>query len=268
MKKIAFFLGVSLTTASVLPAQTGDTIIQRRDVIIVDEIPEMKVTEKENNHWSDSREQSGLWKRNDHSVNYGTQVGLGYNGLVQNLSKLKLSQRDEWMELDAKSINFNLRIIEYTYHLSGHFRFRTGVDLEVANFRFRRNMIPALSGSGKEVIESPVVDYPLKKSKLVNSYFNVPLTIQWGIGNRNQCVLYGGVVGGWRWNSYVKEKSAEHGKIRHRDDLNLRNFHYGYTVGAQFHKVGFYATYYPQSIFKANLGPDVRQVSIGIQLMQ
>jgi hypothetical protein len=108
----------------------------------------------------------------------------------------------------------------------------------------------------------------------VSSYFNVPLVLRLTVGRTTE--LYGGVVGGWRWNSYQKIRSKETGKERLRDELNLRNFHYGYTAGIIFDHVGIYATYYPHSIFKDPTGlwsdhnnrrnPEVRQVSVGISV--
>lgn len=245
----------------------------RRRVVIVDEEP---VEDGRDGGYSSSRTIVGLdLSRKPGGIKFNSMIGIGYNGLVQDPGHLKLPEGAEWMELEAKSININLRLLEYAWYPTRNFGFHTGLDLDVANFRFSRNVIPEaqLLGTGRRQGDTYVGPHyidreeGLKKSKLVNSYFNIPLVAAVNLGRRDQVGLYGGVVGGWRWNSYVKEKSSAHGKERTRPDLNLRNFHYGYTAGILFARhVGLYATYYPHSIFRSGQGPDVRQVNFGISL--
>ncbi|MCD8185814.1 MAG: hypothetical protein LUD68_04955, partial [Rikenellaceae bacterium] len=247
-------------------AQSGpDTVFQKREIIIIDEDddPVVRATSSTRVVVRDTRKSKTFRKQDD--LRFFNSISLGYNGLVEGLSDLKLPEEADWMDLEGKSVHFNLSLVHYQHNFTRHFGLRTGLELEVNNFRFSRNITPVLSENGNWV-EARELPYPLKKSKLVNSYFNVPLVASVGLGNRNRVELYGGMIGGWRWNSYTKLKSSEHGKKRYRDDLNLRNFHYGYTAGVFVSKVGVYATYYPHSIFQVDKGPEVRQVNIGVTL--
>ena len=261
-KKYVILLG--LAALAVLPstaaAQT-DTVYQKREVIIVDEEPVAVPRQSREVIVRDTRKYRTSYRRDD--LKFFNAIGLGYNGLVQDLNNLKLPEEAGWMELQPKSINFNLMMMSYEFNFGKHFGFRTGLELEVNNYRFERNITLMLNENGHIVPDTHFEDNNLtiRKTKLVNSFLNVPLVLRLGIGHRNQVELYGGVVGGWRWNSYTKLKV--NGKDRFRQNYNLRNFHYGYTAGITFHNVGFYATYYPHSIFKSD-DLDVRQVNVGI----
>ncbi|MDL2230738.1 hypothetical protein LJB87_02995 [Alistipes sp. OttesenSCG-928-L06] len=263
MKKYLLILGMGLLSVLPAAAQQTDTVFQRREIIIIDDEKPIAAVDETRVVVRESRRKRLRFV--DNELKFLNSIGLGYNGLVSGLNDLHLPEEADWMELEAKSVNFHLQLVGYQYNFCRHLGIRTGLDLEVCNFRFSQNVLPALSDDRQTVVG---VDpgYHLRKSKLVNCYFNVPLLVSVGIGRRNQLELYGGMVGGWRWNSYVKEKSSAHGKDRHRGELNLRNFHYGYTAGITFHDIGIYASYFPHSIFKADKGPDVRQVNIGLTL--
>lgn len=262
MKRILLIFGLAGLVTAPLCAQQSDTVYQKREVIIIDEAPSPAVQQSREVIVREIKKSGRRYKRDE--LNFFSGIGLGYNGLVENLSNLELPQEAGWMDLENKSINFNLSVVDYQYNIWRHFGIRTGLELEVNNYRFTQNITPGLDQTG--FVTGIPVKYHLQKTKLVNCYLNVPLLVSIGIGNRNQVELYGGIVGGWRWNSYTKLKSKEHGKDRNRDELNLRNFHYGYTAGITFHNVGFYATYYPHSIFKKDKGPEVRPVSVGVIL--
>jgi hypothetical protein len=288
MKRTILFLSLSLLLGVALraqqrevtivdedtPAPTAaaprDTVPQRREVIIVDEPTHFPVNIIREGRPGDARRGHGkiiyesIPGNDEDGWHFIPMIGLGYNGLVQDLRHMELPADAEWLELEPRSMNFRLRLAEYAINPDKHFGIQAGLELEAANFRFSHNMMPTLDRDGY-VVEGPV-GYTLKKSKLVNTFLNIPLVLRVGFGHKNQLTLYGGVVGGWRISSYIKEKSAEFGKDHHRGNLNLLNFHYGYTGGIKFHKVGIYASYYPHSIFKADKGPDVRQATIGFSL--
>lgn len=266
MKKIFLPLCAAFLVVAPASAQQTDTVYQKREVIIIDDEPVVTLGQGREVIVRNTRNTRASFKRSD--LDFFSAIGLGYNGLVEDLSSLKLPEEAEWMDLKTKSIHFNLAVINYQYNFSRHFGLRTGLDLEVNNFRFEKDVTLKLDENGHIAPDWRFLTagMHLEKTKLVNSYFNVPLVFRVGIGNRNQLELYGGVVGGWRWNSYTKLKADNDmldGKKRVREDYNLRNFHYGYTAGISFHNVGFYATYYPHSIFKSG-DIDVRQVNVGI----
>ena len=262
MKRNLLIFGLVVFATAPLYAQQGDTVFQKREVIIIDDEPDETVVQQSREVIVRDIEKNESRYKRDKLEGLGS-MGLGYSGLIQNLSNLELPEGAEWMDLKSKSINFNLQLVDYHYNMSKHFGFRTGLELEVNNYRFSRNITPALDASGNNVIGQPI-DYPLKKTKLVTCFLNVPLVASVSIGHKSRVKAYGGIVGGWRWNSYTKLRSSQFGKDHNRTELNLRNFHYGYTAGIAYRGMGLYATYYPHSIFSN--GPDVRSANIGLLL--
>ena len=56
-------------------------------------------------------------------------------------------------------------------------------------------------------------------------------------------------------------------KIKDKDDhFNLRDFRYGLTARLAYGDFGFFANYYPQSLFKDNMGPEMFPVTVGIHI--
>ncbi len=287
MKKI-FWLFCFLVPA-VVPAvaQQYDTVFQTREVIIIDE-PEPVITNYYDTRYEirtfpkyDNRRPQRGWS----DVSFFSQIGLGYNSLGRGLKHLNLPDEAEtweefedhllpegyeWMNQKGNSINFNLMLAGAQYNFTPHFGLAMGLELEVNNYRFERDVTLQLDRNGHIAPDWRFRDarLHLEKTKLVNSFLNIPLTLKIGIGRRNQVQLHGGVVGGWRWNSYTKLKADNElldGKKRYHNNYNLRNFHYGYTAGFAIHNIGLYATYYPHSIFKAG-DVDIRQVNVGLLL--
>jgi len=198
-------------------------------------------------------------------------VSLGYNGLIEDLDALRLPAGADYLSLKPRSLEFKLMLVDYHVPLTRWLGLQTGIELEVNNYLFENNITLTRDDAGKLVPDRSWDDrgIDLSKSKLVNSYFNVPLLVRVNLGRTVE--LFGGVVGGLRWNSYQKIKIPYLGRERLREELNLRNFHYGYTAGVQFDHLGFYATYHPHSMFKTTTlwqqnEPDVRQVSVGVSL--
>ena len=279
MKKIFWLFSFAVLAAVPAVAQRVDTVFQTREVVIIDEPASAVVIGDSRERVNSGREvevvirnsqgQKRL-KRGWSEVAFFNQIGLGYNGLVEDIEDLELPDGYEWMGLRAKSINFNLMLASGQYNFTRHFGLRMGLELEVNNYRFERDVTLTLDREGHIDPDWRFRDagLHLEKTKLVNSFLNVPLVLNLGIGNRNQVQLYGGVVGGWRFNTYVKLKADNElldGKKRYHDPYNLRNFHYGYTAGFAVHNIGIYATYYPHSIFKAG-DADIRQVNVGLLL--
>ncbi|MDR0953772.1 MAG: outer membrane beta-barrel protein [Rikenellaceae bacterium] len=265
MKRIFTLFCTAFVVGTAAIAQSADTIFQEREVVIIDEEPQIKRD-------TSSFEVKRTNPLSSNVIFFGlNHISLGYNGLIENLGEMDLPDEVEWMKLKAKSIQFKLMLAEVKLNLARHLDLRMGFELEVDNYRFQNKVTLMTNEFGKVAPDYSYADARLEKTKLVNCFLNVPLVARVGIGNRNQIVLYGGVVGGWRWNSYTKVKGQGerlNGKRRFRDnqDYNLRNFHYGYTAGIWFDQIGVYAAYYPHSIFRAG-DVDVRQVNVGISFL-
>ena len=53
-------------------------------------------------------------------------------------------------------------------------------------------------------------------------------------------------------------------KNKKEDNFNLEQFRLGYEVQFGYKDVVLFGKYFPKSMFKENLGPDLRTVSVGI----
>lgn len=295
MKKI--FLLFCLAAMLVVPAaaQHGDTVFQTREVIIIDEDEPMIVSREHeiNIGGRDIMTRTNVnvagfsRHRSDRGWSYSlmNRFGLGYSGLVQDFENFHLPKdgdwRDwedveplpegyEWMEQKHKSINVKLLLASANYNFTRHLGVELGLELEGNNYRFEREVTLTLDEHGHIAPDWRFAEagLHLEKSKLYTSFLNIPLTLHWGIGRRNQFELFGGVVGGWRMASWTKLKADNRmlsGKEHHRGRYNLRNFHYGYTAGFSIHNVGLYATYYPHSIFRTG-DVDIRSINVGLQI--
>ncbi len=289
MKKSLPLLGLAALLAApfCVQAQNSESVYQKREVIIVDEDQprvvdqrrEVIVRDDPNPFYGNNHTVFRNNRRRDYrydGLSFFSTLSLGYNGLVEDLDRLELPADADYLDLKTRSINFKLMLVDYNLNFARWIGLRTGLELEVANFMFEKNITLQQNELGYVEPNYYYEDHGihLRKSKLVSSYLNVPLVLRLNVGRTTE--IYGGVVGGWRWNSYQKIRSKQFGKERLRKDLGLRNFHYGYTAGIIFDHVGVYATYYPHSIFKTSTehqvgdirfrNPEARQVSVGISV--
>ncbi len=234
--------------------EPGDTTEGFREEIIIEE-------DSSDGEWHEiykevrTRSKNG-WKGCDLSV------GLGYSGLVEDLGNLSLPPYASYLQQEGGSINFNLDLM-FRYRFNSWLSFMPGIGLEINNFKWEENMYLAKDDSG--MVGPVYVDQDMKKSKMVTGYLNAPmlLKINFSQYNKKAPYIFGGVIGGWRVYGYDKIKVGDD-KDRMHGNLNLRNFHWGYTAGIGFRDLSIYARYYPQSIFRSGEGPQVEQVNIGI----
>lgn len=198
-------------------------------------------------------------------------ITLSYNGLIGGLGQLSLPADASYMVQSERSVGVAINLFDMSIVSAGPFNLFTGIGLEFNNFRFR-NDIGLKMEDGKTVADYSYIDngIDLSKSKLTTSYINIPLLAEFRFGREGKFFVNGGVVGGLRMGAHTKVKSSHpeyKGKFKKRSNIDLRNFHYGYTVNLGYRSFAISASYYPQSIFRKGTGPDVEQVNIGISVM-
>lgn len=225
---------------------------------------------------------SGYWSRggSEKKVRYFDMsghwmgVGLGYSGLVSSLGRLRLPAEADYMSQKAGSINVNINLFNTGIISTRHFALVTGIGMELNNFKFEKNVSLTRDPTGYIIPDESYAaqGIRLKKSKLSTNYFVVPLLAEFRFpvdGRGRPFYFYGGVTGGWCFNAHTKVKyfvDGDRKKDKRHSHLNIRNFKYGYTVGIGYNRFGLYASYYPESLFRAGKGPEVRQVNIGLSL--
>ena len=198
---------------------------------------------------------------------------LGLNNFMNTDSKLEMPEGYEDMSISTgNSINFHWHIVRQAVNLyKEKARFVYGVGIDYNNYRFENNILlskgPDSLNNALMTTESNI-DY--KKNKLVTQYLTVPMMLSFDFGNGDDdgFKLSLGANFGYLIGSHQKLKWRDNGKqtSKMRNDFNLEKYRLGYEVQFGYKSLTLYAKYFPQSVFKQDLGPDVRTLSAGIVL--
>jgi hypothetical protein len=156
------------------------------------------------------------------------------------------------------SFHFGMDIVKATVALnqSRNLYFVTGVQMNNENYTFRNHV--TLGYENGKIIPIPISsDY--KKSKLVTTYFAVPLGFKLDISRKTSLSAYG--FGGVLMESYTKYKKPKH-KDHGIDGLNP--FQYGVGASLLFDDYGIFAKYSTSPLFESGKGPKAYSFSVGM----
>ncbi|MEM6297190.1 MAG: outer membrane beta-barrel protein [Bacteroidota bacterium] len=148
---------------------------------------------------------------------------------------------------------------------------KTGVSFSWYNFMFE-NDVRAVKGEDEILFVPSDVDY--RKTKLVASYLNLPVSIQFGNHERNWFSFAVGGYAGLRLGSHDKVVTREDGertKQKAHNDFHLTNFRYGVQGELNLGRSrGFSPTlfmnYDLNNLFRDNRGPELNALSFGIRI--
>lgn len=259
-----------------------DSIIQKREVLILDDYPDDPVIEEDapsgEHRYMSVTDFSG--RVTPKKVRFGVigshwaGVSFGYSGMVSDIGSWRLPDDAAYLDQRANSPGININIFGLELVSSRHFALVTGLGLEFNNYRFREPMILRRSLEAGTYPDYSVYNSGgnVTKSKLSTNYINIPLLAEFRFGCRKgdsgkAGYLYGGIIGGWGYNVHSKARYNNGSGRMHRmkdHNIGVYNFRYGYMVGIGYSHYGLYMQYYPKPIFKN--GPEVRQVSVGLSL--
>jgi len=98
----------------------------------------------------------------------------------------------------------------------------SGLGLQLYNFRFDKP-VQYVNTTQPAVTMSTA---NLTKDKLAFDYLMIPLELvsKTKVGNKTWLVYGGGITGGYRLNSWMKQKSDEFGKRKDHDSFNFSDF--------------------------------------------
>lgn len=169
---------------------------------------------------------------------------------------------------NSKSTSFAM------YAMFGRKIFKTlsiasGLGVKWENYRFSKAVtIKEIDDIAMSMpIESVLHNFSyMKKSKLADSYLEVPLLLKLHL---NRFSVSAGVTGGLNIGSHTKvvfiDKNSR--KQTYNDyNIHLPTFRYGYTARAGFRYVSIFANYYPCPLFAKDMGPQVYPFTIGVSL--
>ena len=199
----------------------------------------------------------------------GIELGLA-NYLTPDNS-LTLPIEDSYMDLNTgRSYNFGINFVDVGVGFgTDKIGLVSGMGFEFTHYRFYgQNSIrkDPVTGITDEYV--PPYAGTITKSKFTMWYLNVPLLIEFQIpAGRKRVNLSAGVVGGLKLCSRTKMKYTEGGsksKEVSKGDYNLYPFRWGTTARVGYGFMHLYATYYPTSLFKKDMGPELYPLNVGL----
>ncbi len=192
---------------------------------------------------------------------------LGLNNLLNVNDELVMPEGYETLELSTgKSINFQVNVVQQAVNIYREkIRLVYGVGVDFNNYRFK-NDIDLVEDSDPLEVELSTVNY--KKNKLVVQYLSAPVKLDLRIGKDadEALTLAFGPHFQYLIGSHQRKKWNDNGnhKTKIRNDYNLEKFRMGWEAQFGYGSVVLYGKYFPESIFRAGKGPDLRTVSVGI----
>jgi hypothetical protein len=199
---------------------------------------------------------------------------LGYNNALNSGARLEPDANYANMGIDArKSINVSWQIVTQAMNIyKDNIRLVYGIGIDINNYRFNENVdldVPLILGAPTAPLVTAISTNNYKKNKLVTQYLTMPLLLNLKLSPKNNndyVYISGGANFGYLIGSHQKQVWKDNGKKKNKkeDDFNLEQFRLGYEVQFGYKDVVLFGKYFPKSMFKENLGPDLRTVSIGI----
>lgn len=227
--------------------------------ILTDEDADVIVREKRSYHKRPVRKMDGTWD--------GFEFGLA---TLAN-SDMKLALPSDAGFLDYKmnqSFNLNFNFAEKSLGIiKNYFGIVTGLGFEYQQYMLSNdvNLVKFSDGIGPETAEMM-----FDKNRFSMWYLNLPLLAEFQIpvyGENHRIKLSAGVIGGLRLNARQVQKyevAGEKQKIKTKDDFFLRDFRYGFTGRVGYGDLAVFATWYPQTLFENDKGPEVFPLTFGV----
>jgi len=199
---------------------------------------------------------------------------LGYNNALNSGARLEPDANYADMTIDAgKSINVDWQIVTQAMNIyKENIRLVYGLGIDINNYRFNENVdldVPSMLGAPTSPIVTSISKNNYKRNKLVTQYVTMPLLLNLKLSPKNNhdyVYISGGANFGYLIGSHQKQVWKDNGRKKNKkeDNFNLEQFRLGYEVQFGYKDVVLFGKYFPKSMFKENLGPDLRTVSVGI----
>ena len=199
---------------------------------------------------------------------------LGYNNALNSGARLEPDANYANMGIDArKSINVSWQIVTQAMNIyKDNIRLVYGIGIDINNYRFNENVdldVPLILGAPTAPLVTAISTNNYKKNELVTQYLTMPLLLNLKLSPKNNndyVYISGGANFGYLIGSHQKQVWKDNGKNKNKkeDDFNLEQFRLGYEVQFGYKDIVLFGKYFPKSMFKENLGPDLRTVSVGI----
>jgi TolA-binding protein len=172
-----------------------------------------------------------------------------------------------------KSFGFALNFMEFNLPvIRNNFGFTTGMGIKWNHFNLAQNVDLYEDEFG--VIQAEPVDPNLREYKRNNlnmAYLTIPLIAEIQVkAGKEKLYLSGGATGSMRlWSKHKQKYLVDGNKYKDKvtDDFQLSPFRYGLTFRAGYGPVGLFVNYELAPLFKADRGPELYPVTIGLRLI-
>jgi len=197
-------------------------------------------------------------------------LDLGLNNYLTDGKLAKIS--DPRLQLNAwRSVDVNCYFAPTRVALTnnGKVNLKTAISLNMNNLMFN-NDSSYLTKNPVDYLSFTKVDQPLQKNKLLATYVQLPLLLNFqtnpGKDSKNVSFSIGGYAG-YLLGSRAKHIKADGDKVRENGNYNLNPIKYGLTARLDFRWFDFYVNYNLSSLFEDKKGPTTQLVSAGINLL-
>ncbi len=182
-----------------------------------------------------------------------------------------------WMDMPA---DFNTRLINqgfntflmynHTMNKKGNLSFAGGLGLTNENLFLKKAYIPNISADSIVFADMPN-GVKAKRSKLNMTYLDIPIELRFVTKSQMRFTL--GLKFGFLINSktlykgHALDGSGTKVHVKQRDVSNLEGTRFGVQARIGYKWIHAYAYYSLNKVFKADKGPQVYPISIGISVM-
>ena len=295
MKKVIFLLVMVFSFSSIFAqnkkseSDTTKMKIGNRTIIIIEkkdnsenkENKEIEIEEeiivvegKEIKREKKKEKKAKKYKARKYSRWSGINLGLNQFVHLDDYSELD-GTTDIWQVKPWKSRTWNINFMEFSLSIvKRHLLLTTGLGFEYRNYSFDRDIDLEYDNSENIFpIENNTIDY--NKNKLHASYVQIPLLLEINTSTRPKKGLYlaGGVIGGYKMNSYVVQKYKANGqkiKTEIDDSFNLNPYQLEGTLRIGFNRFMLYTNVDLLPVFEEDIsstGDQLANVTFGIQLI-
>ena len=198
---------------------------------------------------------------------------LGINGYLTPENSFTMGAGFEFLDLRyEKSISVNLNLFQQSVPLiDNRLGMFSGIGLGWNNYRLGNDFL--LSKGVNQVSPIPVTEYGLRKNKLTITWINVPLMLEYQTQDhegQQKFFVSAGLNVGARIGSYTKQvyfSNDDREKRRTRDDFHLNPFRYDLQLRMGYGKLGIFASYSLNTLFRDNRGPELHPFAMGLRLV-
>ena len=238
-------------------------------------IEELKKEENKNDTILVEDKDDVLNKLNNRKFNgHWTGVGIGLSNYMTKEYSFELDPSVSFMKLNPeKSFNLCFNIKEFNFALTKNkmiptWGVLTGFGLDYRSFSFYENI--TLSEGENDILTAEYIDKAEKKftrNKLTSTYLSVPLFLEYSSSGKSGFHFELGLIGGLRlWSKYKQkyDEGSKSNKNKVRDDFYQNPFQCAVTARIGLRNISLYANYNLLPLFRAEQGPELYAVNLGV----